>query len=55
MGASAGLDGRSLNAWQLAHAESALRFRVFVTVAPLDMRGSFDARAGAERRLGLDQ
>ena len=28
--------------------------RVFVAVAPLDMRGSFDAIAGAVRRLGLD-
>ena len=28
--------------------------RVFVAVAPLDMRGSFDAVAGAVRRLGLD-
>ena len=28
--------------------------RVFVVVAPLDMRGSFDALAGAARRLGLD-
>lgn len=28
--------------------------RVFVVVAPLDMRGSFDALAGAVRRLGLD-
>lgn len=28
--------------------------RVFVAVAPLDMRGSFDALAGAVRRLGLD-
>ncbi len=28
--------------------------RVFVVVAPLDMRGSFDALAGATRRLGLD-
>lgn len=28
--------------------------RVFVAVAPLDMRGSFDALAGAVRRLELD-
>ena len=28
--------------------------RVFVAIAPLDMRGSFDALAGAVRRLGLD-
>ena len=28
--------------------------RVFVAVAPIDMRGSFDALAGAVRRLGLD-
>lgn len=28
--------------------------RVFVAVKPLDMRGSFDALAGAVRRLGLD-
>ncbi|MCG5051516.1 MAG: hypothetical protein KA712_01020 [Myxococcales bacterium] len=28
--------------------------RVFVAVAPLDMRGSFDALAGAVRGLGLD-
>jgi len=28
--------------------------RVFVVVAPIDMRGSFDALAGAVRRLGLD-
>jgi transposase len=28
--------------------------RVFVAVLPLDMRGSFDAIAGAVRRLGLD-
>ena len=28
--------------------------RVFVAVAPLDMRGSFDALAGAVRHLGLD-
>ena len=28
--------------------------RVFVVVAPLDMRGSFDALAGATRQLGLD-
>lgn len=28
--------------------------RVFVAVQPLDMRGSFDALAGAVRRLGLD-
>lgn len=28
--------------------------RVFVVVAPLDMRGSFDALAGAVRRLGLE-
>lgn len=28
--------------------------RVFVAVAPLDMRGSFDALAGAVRRIGLD-
>jgi hypothetical protein len=28
--------------------------RVFVAVAPLDMRGSFDAIAGAVRRIGLD-
>lgn len=28
--------------------------RVFVAVAPLDMRGSFDALAGAVRQLGLD-
>jgi transposase len=28
--------------------------RVFVAVERLDMRGSFDALAGAVRRLGLD-
>jgi transposase len=28
--------------------------RVFVAVEPIDMRGSFDAIAGAVRRLGLD-
>jgi transposase len=28
--------------------------RVFVAVAPFDMRGSFDAIAGAVRRIGLD-
>ena len=28
--------------------------RVFVALAPLDMRGSFDALAGAVRHLGLD-
>jgi transposase len=28
--------------------------RVFVATAPFDMRGSFDAAAGAARRLGLD-
>ena len=28
--------------------------RVFVALSPLDMRGSFDALAGAVRRLGLD-
>ena len=28
--------------------------RVFVVVAPLDMRGSFDALAGAVRQLALD-
>jgi transposase len=28
--------------------------RVFVALAPLDMRGSFDSLAGAVRRLGLD-
>lgn len=28
--------------------------RVFVATAPVDMRGSFDALAGAARRLGLD-
>ena len=28
--------------------------RVFVVVEPIDMRGSFDALAGAVRRLGLD-
>lgn len=28
--------------------------RVFVAAQPLDMRGSFDALAGAVRRLGLD-
>jgi transposase len=28
--------------------------RVFVAAEPLDMRGSFDALAGAVRRLGLD-
>jgi transposase len=28
--------------------------RVFVAVAPIDMRGSFDALGGAVRRLGLD-
>lgn len=28
--------------------------RVFVVVSPLDMRGSFDALAGATRHLGLD-
>ena len=27
---------------------------VFVAVEPIDMRGSFDALAGAVRRLGLD-
>ena len=28
--------------------------RVFVVVAPLDMRGSFDALSGAVRRIGLE-
>ena len=28
--------------------------RVFVAIEPIDMRGSFDALAGAVRRLGLD-
>jgi transposase len=28
--------------------------RVFVATAPIDMRGSFDALAGAVRRLGLN-
>lgn len=28
--------------------------RVFVGLAPVDMRGSFDALAGAARRLGLE-
>jgi transposase len=28
--------------------------RVFVAAAPIDMRGSFDALAGAVRSLGLD-
>jgi transposase len=28
--------------------------RVFMVVAPFDMRGSFDAIAGAVRRIGLD-
>lgn len=28
--------------------------RVFVAIEPVDMRGSFDALAGAVRRLGLD-
>jgi transposase len=28
--------------------------RVFVAVEPVDMRGSFDALAGATRKLGLD-
>ena len=28
--------------------------RVFVAAQPIDMRGSFDALAGAVRRLGLD-
>jgi transposase len=28
--------------------------RVFVAVEPIDMRGSFDALAGAVRRMGLD-
>lgn len=28
--------------------------RVFVATEPVDMRGSFDALAGATRRLGLD-
>lgn len=28
--------------------------RVFIVVAALDMRGSFDALAGATRRIGLD-
>lgn len=28
--------------------------RIFVGVAPVDMRGSFDAAAGAARRLGLE-
>ncbi len=28
--------------------------RVFVALAPLDMRGSFDYLAGAVRHLGLD-
>lgn len=28
--------------------------RVFIAAEPLDMRGSFDALAGAVRRLGLD-
>ena len=31
-----------------------LTVRVFVAVEPIDMRGSFDALAGAVRRLGLD-
>jgi transposase len=30
------------------------RMRIFVGVEPLDMRGSFDALAGAVRRLGLE-
>ena len=28
--------------------------RIFVVIEPVDMRGSFDALAGAVRRLGLD-
>jgi transposase len=28
--------------------------RIFVSVEPVDMRGSFDALAGAVRRMGLD-
>lgn len=28
--------------------------RVFIAVEPVDMRGSFDALAGAVRRLGMD-
>ena len=28
--------------------------RIFVGIKPVDMRGSFDALAGAVRRLGLD-
>ena len=28
--------------------------RIFVGIEPVDMRGSFDALAGAVRRLGLD-
>jgi len=28
--------------------------RVFVAIEPVDMRGSFDALAGAARRLGLE-
>ena len=28
--------------------------RVFVSIEPVDMRGSFDALAGAVRRLDLD-
>ena len=28
--------------------------RVFVSIEPIDMRGSFDSLAGAVRRLGLD-
>jgi transposase len=28
--------------------------RVFLAIHPIDMRGSFDALAGAVRRLGLD-
>lgn len=35
-------------------ADSLAAVRVFVVVAPLDMRGSFDALVGAVRRLGLE-
>ncbi|MCB9686171.1 MAG: hypothetical protein H6735_14110 [Alphaproteobacteria bacterium] len=28
--------------------------RVYLAVAPLDMRGSYDAMAGRARRLGLE-
>ena len=38
----------------LGRAEPLPGRRVFVVVAPLDMRGSFDSLAGAVRRLGLD-